>query len=307
MERFGDYVYPFAVAAQPNERFASIVSDFTMAGSDTQSQTYTLSYGYDFIMGMINSFSDGAFRIQIYDEFRSENLFFNSKPLGVATSVNGVRGSIMTGNGQNSFILPKLHKFNRGNSITIIITDLSGITNHVEIALIGYKIVDYSAELDLTAQDINAPAAVQGYGKIGGTKGRFGQTADQASSAVPTQQYVVDRFFASVFDFTMAGATYTAQFPVSTGFDFMWEILNSFSAREFTMQIRDQFVTEDFFTSAIHSSVISGNGTLPFILPRPYIFRGGTYITITITDTNSVGASTPVQIALIGYKVRRVA
>lgn len=298
MEKFGDYVYPFAVSTQPNERFAVITQTFSMVGSDSQSKTYTLSYGYDFVMAMINSYSTSTFRMNINDVFRSENLFFQD-----------TRGSVVTGNGQNSFILPKMHKFNRGNSITINITDLSGAANTVEISLIGYKIVNFSPELEISAEDINAPASMQGMqGFSMAHRGmeRYGQDQSANQQLIPPQQYVIDRFFGVPFDFNMAGSTYSLKFPVSTGFDFMWEVLNSFSAREFTLQIKDEFVTEDFFTSPIHSSSITGTGSLPFIMPRPYIFRGGTYITVTIDDTDAQGSTTPVQVALIGYKVRRV-
>jgi hypothetical protein len=324
----GDFVYPFAVTAQPNERFAAIPFDFQFkigTQGQQQVQRYTMSYGYDFVMSMINGFSDDAVNgmnavsINITDTYRSEDLFFG--PL---------IGSEIVGNGQNSFLLPKLHKFMRGRTIEITLVNRTNnqAALNVEIVLIGYKIVDYSPEMELTSQDINMPASVAGWegykgaasvGGYGKTRpariGNYGQVQNPAGSTnapnvvpikAPGIQFIVDRFFATVFDFAMAGGTYISTFPVSTGFDFMWEIVNAFSAREFLLQIKDEFVTEDFFTSPMHSSIICGTGVQPFILPRPYIFRGGTNISVTITDTNSVGTSTPVELALIGYKVRRI-
>jgi hypothetical protein len=90
----------------------------------------------------------------------------------------------------------------------------------------------------------------------------------------------------------------------------MWEVINARSASlttpatDFKIQIRDGYATEDFFTSAVWASLHVGNGEKPFYLPRPYIFRGGTTITVTCTDNATGQTDAEIQVVLIGYKTR---
>lgn len=136
---------------------------------------------------------------------------------------------------------------------------------------------------------------------------------------------IIQRVFGIPFDFvilTTAGATYSSKYTISTNFDFMWELtqaskrntttgvpdsLTSPALRDVSFNIRDEFTSEDMFVSPIYVSSIAGDGRNQNILPRPYVFLGGTTITLTITDV--YGHATDgfhLQIALIGYKIKEV-
>ena len=129
---------------------------------------------------------------------------------------------------------------------------------------------------------------------------------------------ITQRIFGIPFDFTSvgtaAGTAYTLSYTISTNFNFMWELTqavkldvttgvqDSFTApaiRDVGLQIRDEFTSEDMFTNPIFISEITGNGKNQNILPRPYVFRGGSTITLTVTDTFG-GAAFRMQIALMG-------
>lgn len=289
----GQVVWPFSTKARASEKFAALTFDFTLTGNDTVTQKYTLSTGWDFITSIVNAYSSHgtgtqSFKIQIRDE---ENYmdFFISKTGEVP------RGSNVTGNGQNPFILPKLHRFKAGSTIEISITDLSGGANTVQVVLAGHKDT-------LTQEKL---AQLQRAGKLQGTLGDK-YVAEKNQISIDGDIYIVDRLTGIVADFAMdgTGATYEFKYPISIGANFMWEIFQGYtSASEYTIGIRDELLTEDFFISPIRSSLIVGTGENPFILPRPYLFQGGTNIRIQVTDTTIAAVSSTVQIALIGYKV----
>ena len=276
-DEYGELVYPFAIQQSKGERFSVIPFNFSLAANEEASVVYTLSTGWNFVTSVINSYSTGEFKLNIRDVYTHNNLF-----------IDDIRASLITGTGQRSFIMPKTHEFEGGRTIEVIVTDLSGAANTVELALIGYK-----------ESILCEPITVRG-------KGFAASPTKYGKAAVEPVSYIVDRLFVVPFDFTMAGSTYTSKYPISTGFDFMWEVMNAYTAREFTLQLKDEYVTEEFFSSPVRSSNITGTGQRSFILPRPYIFEGGTHITVTITDTDPLGASTPVQLALIGYKVKKI-
>ncbi|HDD44341.1 MAG TPA: hypothetical protein ENG63_05730 [Candidatus Desulfofervidus auxilii] len=122
------------------------------------------------------------------------------------------------------------------------------------------------------------------------------------------------------FDFeigTTAGASYVEKYTISAGYNFIWEMLQaskrntsgvpdsvlSPSIREVYLNIRDEFTGKDMFTSGICLLSVTGYGFSPFILPRPYIFRGGTTITVTIEDTHGGSEGFYLQIVLFGRLV----
>jgi len=54
----------------------------------------------------------------------------------------------------------------------------------------------------------------------------------------------------------------------------------------------------------VRASLSAGDARLPFILPRPHLFNGGTTITIQVSDTlTGTPPTSTIQIALIGYKL----
>lgn len=134
---------------------------------------------------------------------------------------------------------------------------------------------------------------------------------------------IVQRLFGIPFDFsvlTTAGAVYTSNYTISTNFDFLWEltqiskrnattgVLDSLTApaiRDVTLNIRDEFTSEDMFVSPIYLSMLGGDGRNQNILPRPYVFLGGTTITLNLTDVYG-GTAFALQVALIGYKIKAV-
>lgn len=134
---------------------------------------------------------------------------------------------------------------------------------------------------------------------------------------------IIQRFFGIPFDFsvlTTAGAVYTAKYTISTNFDFLWELtqvskrttagvldsLTSPAIRDVSLNIRDEFTSEDMFVSSIYLSMLGGDGRNQNILPRPYVFLGGTTITLNVTDVYGGAAAFHLQVALIGYKIKAV-
>jgi len=115
-----------------------------------------------------------------------------------------------------------------------------------------------------------------------------------------------ERFLAIPFVFTMAGAEYSTPLRIPVSYDFRLEMLNSYYERDYYLQIRDDFRTEELFYEPVRGSLITGDGRLPFILSKPYTFVAGTSITVTVIDTVT-GSPTPapVEVVLIGYKVLR--
>ncbi|MCL6577983.1 MAG: hypothetical protein K6T73_01170 [Candidatus Bathyarchaeota archaeon] len=279
-EGLGELVWPFAVEQSMGERFTAIPFDFSLAANGSDTKTYRLSTGFDFILAVINSYSTGAFKLQITDDYTTEDLF-----------ISQVRGSLVSGDGKYPFIMPKTHKFLAGRSITVTAVDISGASNTIEVVLIGHK----SSVVGMVVQVPGVPGA---------SKTTKYELAEKA-----LQKYVIDRLFLVPFNFTLDGTAnkvYADKYPLSKGFDFMWEVLNSnIPDVNITLQIKDEFVTEDFFSSPVRASLITGDGKQPFILPRPYIFQGGTNISLTITDTPGTNAT--IQTVFIGYKVTRVA
>jgi len=272
-----ELVWPFVITPSPRERFCVIPFNFSLSANAFAKQIYTLSAGWDFIVTIINSFSTGAYVLNITDTYTAEDLFLGP-----------VRNVLVTGDGKDSFVLPKFHKFFHGRSIEVSVTDISGASNTIQIVLIGHKEI---------AGEVTGYPATKLWGELGEAKQKAPVVGDR---------FRVERFFVLPFSFAMAGSTYVEKYPISEDFSFLLEQINSFSARAFTLQIRDEKISEDFFISPVRNTLITGDGKDPYILPRPQILRAGTTIAVTITDTDPAGASTPVQVALIGYKVRGV-
>lgn len=292
-DELGHVIWPFAVEASPNEKFTAIPFDFSLSANETKTLTFNISTGFDFVLSILNSYSTDAFTLQIRDEKNYQDLF-------ISKSGEKPRASTVTGNGQNPFLLPKAHRFGNGTSIEVTVTDLSGSANTVELVLIGYKDTltkERLVQLQAQGADMSRLGAI--------VPGR------QPRIKVDGDTYLIDRLTTIVADFTVDGGTYDFKYPISTGSSFMWEILNGTRVitpdRDYTLQIRDELINEDFFTSALRSDTLVGNGQNPFVLPRPYLFQGGTNILITVSDTETSPANaSTVQIAMVGYKVKRL-
>lgn len=115
-----------------------------------------------------------------------------------------------------------------------------------------------------------------------------------------------ERFMAIPFVFTMSGSEYSTTLRISISYDFRMEMMNSYYERDYYLQIRDDFRTEELFYEPVRGSLITGDGRLPFILSKPYTFAAGTSITVTVIDTQT-GSPHPaiVEVVLIGYRVLR--
>ena len=276
----GQIVWPFSVDTAPGERFTAIPFRFSLAAGQTLSSTYQISASWDLVTSILNSHSTGAYRLQITDGDTQENLFLGE-----------IRGALITGIGREPFIMPKTHRFKGGTNLTITVTDISGASNVVEVVLIGHK------SLVGRVIETMAPTAATREHKF-------------TAPALERVSYVIDRLFIIPFNFRIigpAGSVYTDKYPISRGFDFMWEAINSNIPDEnITLQIKDEFVTEEFFTSPVRAFLITGIGQRPGVLPRPYIFVGGTHITLTVVDVPGRTVALVTQIIFIGYRVRRI-
>lgn len=123
---------------------------------------------------------------------------------------------------------------------------------------------------------------------------------------LPQQVLKQGRFTVIPFNFELAGDEKTDSYRIPVNYDFYLTFINTYYDRDFYILIRDDFRSEDLMVSPVRASLVSGDGRLPFILPRPHVFSGGTTITVQVSDvlTGSPPTST-IQIALIGYKMTR--
>lgn len=184
-------------------------------------------------------------------------------------------GSLVAGTGQYTFVLPKPFAIRQTETIELQVMNITGSAQNYEFALIGYKSI-------YLEKDITKPETIE---KI---------------------QYKPEALYIIPFDFSIpAGQTASNTKSISKEFDFKLEYINSYYNRDFTFNMRDSFRNEDFFEGNVRASLVTGNGQLPFILPIPYVFKGGTNIKLTI---NNIDMSNPLtaQIALIGYKMRKI-
>ena len=137
---------------------------------------------------------------------------------------------------------------------------------------------------------------------------------------MPEIKNTTERLLGIPFDFeigTTAGANYVSKVTISSGYDFIWEELLfssrttagvpdsilSPSIRDVLINIRDEFTGKDMFINSVYLRSIAGYGFSPFILPHPYKFRGGTTITVTVTDKYGGTSGFHLQILLFGKYV----
>jgi len=129
-----------------------------------------------------------------------------------------------------------------------------------------------------------------------------------------------ERLLGIQFNFTIgttAGASYVSKFTISAGYNFVWEltqavkwnasgvpdsILNP-SIRDVFVNIRDEYTSEDMFVNPVSLALVTGQGAYQYVLPRPYVFRGGTTITVTVIDAYGGAEGFNLQIVLLGYKI----
>jgi hypothetical protein len=192
---------------------------------------------------------------------------------GESIFTDDVSIDLVTGDGKETFVCPKPFIFRKAETIEVRIINTGGAPiSYMQIALIGYR---------------------DAHGK------QF------AAAKLPEARYRFERLYVLPFDFEIgAGQTVSVTKSISKEFDFQWEILNARYSVDFTMQLRDGFVNEDFFEGNVYGSSITGNGKDPFYLPIPYIFRGGTNIKMTVTNVSS--SSDIIQVTLIGYKIKKI-
>jgi hypothetical protein len=125
---------------------------------------------------------------------------------------------------------------------------------------------------------------------------------------------IIERPLDIIFEFDLtgtAGQTYEKTYTVSAGYDFLWEQTTVYlgipatgSQRNVKFSVRDQFVTEDFMTIPVWTFAAAGSGERPYTLPRPYAFRGGTTIIVTVVDSVGGAAVSDLQIVLKGYRAK---
>jgi len=288
VEPLGEYIWPYAEEQALDERFIAVPFSWEPLSANTSdSKTYRISTGWDFIMSIINSYSDGAFKLQIRDDYATEELF-----------ISPTRGTVITGDGRYPFMMLKTHLFRRGTSVTVTVEDLSGSNNNIQIALIGHKRRAGVPVKTPESKEIEVPVPGEKIIALG-----------------ESEKYKIERFSTISFSFDMSGSagdTFSAKQPISTAFDFIWDILNvhplptyTGNERDFKIQLRDEKIAEDFFDEPIRNTIIGGNGKQSFALPRPQVLQAGTTVTCTITDING-GASTPVEVVMIGYKAKKL-
>lgn len=143
--------------------------------------------------------------------------------------------------------------------------------------------------------------------------------------AAPTiaNRPIRQRYFGIPFSFTIgttAGATYPVSYTISTGFNFILEMLQyskldtngvpdsltTPAIRDVQLQLRDEFTSEDFLVAPVYLSQLAGDGRHPSVLVRPYAFLGGSTITVTITDVFGGASGFNLQVALLGFKVKKL-
>ena len=125
-------------------------------------------------------------------------------------------------------------------------------------------------------------------------------------SGLPRSVLEKGRFTVIPFSFELSGDEKVDSYRIPTNYDFYLTFINSYYDREFYILLRDDFRSEDLMVSPVRISLVSGDGRLPFILPRPHLFNGGTTITVQVSDTVTGSPPTSnIQIALIGYKMVR--
>ena len=133
-----------------------------------------------------------------------------------------------------------------------------------------------------------------------------------------------EQLFGIPFEFdigTTAGEVYVKKHTLSAGYYFVWEIIQAVkfksdgtpdsilspTLRDVYIQIRDEYTTEDMFTSPISLYLVTGQGAYQYVLPRPYMFLPGTTITVTVTDKFGGSSGFKLQVALLGYRIARTA
>ncbi|MCD6081074.1 MAG: hypothetical protein J7J54_06475 [Candidatus Omnitrophica bacterium] len=133
-----------------------------------------------------------------------------------------------------------------------------------------------------------------------------------------------EQLFGIPFEFdieTTAGEVYIKKHTLSTGYYFVWEIVQAVkfksdgtpdsilspTLRDVYIQIRDEYTTEDMFTSPVSLHLVTGQGAYQYVLPKPYMFLPGTSITVTITDKFGGSSGFKLQVVLLGYRIARTA
>jgi hypothetical protein len=252
------------------ESFVAIPFNFSLSPNKFATNVFTLNYGWGFHAFMMTSYSDGPFEMNVANSTTSEKLFVGGD----------IKGNLITGDGKQPFKFPTPFRFHPSSVIEVNVINKHTSTNNIQIVLIGAKTNEFKQAI--TPQ------------------------TDKAKYAL-NQVYVIP------FNFNLQGNTVKSSYPVSKDYDFLLDAINAYpfppystGQRDFYVNIKDEAINEDFFTGPVRASLIMGSGQYPFYLPRPYIFRGGTTITMVVSDTGSSSDSLmPVQIILIGYKIRR--
>ena len=118
-------------------------------------------------------------------------------------------------------------------------------------------------------------------------------------STVPGKKFTAIPFsFSSV----ASNGTSTQRYTLSTGFHFVCMQINGHgsSNRNFTVLIKDEYMSQDLTKDPVHAEDMCGSGERPYNMPIPYRFLGGTTISIQVKNLHT--AAQDIYVTLIGYE-----
>jgi len=107
-----------------------------------------------------------------------------------------------------------------------------------------------------------------------------------------------------------AAGTATMTFQVQTDSNFLWQAgamqvdtTNTRTATPFiTFTLTDASSGRQLMNAAVPLGTHFGTGELPFLLPTPRFFRGGTQVTVGLTNYSTATTYTNVYLAFLGTK-----
>lgn len=130
-------------------------------------------------------------------------------------------------------------------------------------------------------------------------------------------EYAYKDFFTYELDFSAlaASATATQTIQIQADSDFIWQkacyvadiaaAAQTDSARVIplvTVLLTDSGAGRQLMNSAVPIPALFGTGQIPFILPRPRIFRAQSVVTVQVTSYVAAGTTYNLRLSLIGEK-----
>lgn len=106
------------------------------------------------------------------------------------------------------------------------------------------------------------------------------------------------------------GTSATGSFTIQTDSNFLWQagamqvdVTGTITATPLiTATITDASSGRQLMSTGIELPALFGTGQLPFLLPTPRFFRGGTQITVVLTNYDTAVDYTNVLLSFIGTK-----